>query len=490
MPKFDKKFWTIPGLTEGFYIEQVQQYIKEHIANGVLKPNDLIPPYRLLGDWNHLHRNTVNYIYHQLQREGWVYGRPGHGTFISETFPGYENLYQPSRTIGELPIKLNIAERFRIDARLPLPSFTTIGFDTPSPHYFPVWHHYNSMNTHVKDYRQLNQMDRVIDLQGLEFKDAIYKHLDIMRQFSIRPNNVDVIMGRQQCLERILKTLLQPGDQVINTSPKDTMLCGVFNDCTVQCHELNYFEPDFIEKLTLFLSHTQIKALYLRPQCSYPESHFLKPKECLAVINLAKKHDFYILEEDDYHEFWYGKKAFKELIRFDHGGHVIYLGALSQLTTYMQQTRTIVAAPEFIDLMKTIPVWQFDFRDILEERVITDLLNSKKIYKYISTMKIDKAKHFEHIWLEMDNYLRQGVKIIKPSSGLILWLEFPDDVSLLESMELILKSGQQIPYHPDGLPPGPGIRYIRLGFGSWEILEAQNAAKLLQEKFIRDYGNR
>ena len=480
----DDRFWHIPDLTAGFYKEQILDFITSHILKGILKPHEPLPPYRQIASLLKVHRNTIGIVYRILCNQGWLYTINGHGTFVSDTFPGYENVYMPIRRIEKSPLPLS--DRIESKQDMPRPpeaSFCKIAFDTPGPEYFPLWHHYHFTQQHVKRYNDARQIIRVIDLRGMEYRDAAFRHLDNNRHFAIHADCMEIFMGRKHTLNRILKCVLSTGDRLLNTSPKDALICDLLQSSGLQIHNLNSADPDFIDKLRVLLEHSRIKALYIRPQCSYPESTHLNPEQCETLVALAKKYQFFIIEEDDYHEFWYQTIPFKELIRHDHAGHVIYVGAFSLLTPYLQQTRTVVAASEIIDALRNVDVEEYEGRDLLAEKTYTDLFNSKKIYRYINRMKKVKKKHFDEIWFEMDNYLRQGVKILKPSSGLSLWLRFPDAETLKDSMDLITASDQEIPYMFNSPRPGPGISDIRLGFGSWERYEAQEAAKILYDKF-------
>ncbi|WP_285008599.1 GntR family transcriptional regulator [Pedobacter faecalis] len=486
MPKLNQSFWTIEGLVEGSYIDQVYRFIKGKILDGVLLPKAPLPSNRQMSAWNRMHRNTALKVYRLLTEEGWICTIAGRGTFVSETFPGHEKLYKPRRILDKLPVYISPLNGISSVKTAPTPNFSTIGFDTPGPEYAPVWHYHHFMNQHVKRYQSMNQIDRVRDLEGAALKASVLHYLDVIRKFSISGPCLDVILGRGQALDAVTKTLLRPADVVVNTSPQDILLHGVLQETGVVCHSLDMSRPSFVEDLERFLQHNKIKMLYLRPQCSFPESSHLKPEQCAALIHLARSYGFYIVEEDDYHEFWYESKPFEEMVRYDHGGHVIYIGALSLLTPYMQQIRTVVAAPGFIELLKAVPKQKFEFRDLLQERIIADLFSTRKVFAYINRMKIAKKAHLEQVWMEMDNYLHLGVHMIKPSSGLSLWLDFHSDKNLQESMDLIVRANREIPYHPDGARPQPGVSKVRLGFGSWEIQEAQIAAKVLQEKFMRE----
>ncbi|WP_214228470.1 PLP-dependent aminotransferase family protein [Pedobacter sp. B4-66] len=487
MKKNDYDLWRDLELIEGLQNELLFEFIIESITNGTIKPNAPLPSYRALAGFYGINRSTVSRVYFKLQQQGWLDSIPGSGTFVSPTFPGYEAIYPFSRVVNSLPIKLKhtnsqlkpiLEEQFQ--------NFTTIGFDTPSPQYFPAWQYYMFMHPHSKSYQTCTQTQQMIDLKGDYLKDAILAHLNGSRAFGINSHCLEIIMGRKESLDSVLRSLISPGDILVNTSPKDILLCNALKQCKAEYHNLSMLDTEFIQNLEDILAKTAIKAIYLRPQCSYPESYYLSPATCLQLVELAKKHRFYILEEDDYHEFWYEKYKFEPLVCYEHEGHVIYMGALSLISPYIQNIRTIVAATEFIEILRSASIKTFQFRDLLQEKAIADFLNSKKFWYFSKRMRQAKKNHWEQAWLEFDNYLRQGVKILKPSSGLSFWLQFQSAESLQESMALLTNIGFKIPYHPDSQKPGPGVFNIRLGFGSWDINEAQDPAKILQEKFSLD----
>ncbi|WP_058304499.1 GntR family transcriptional regulator [Gorillibacterium timonense] len=63
---------------------QIQDFFRQRIVSGLLKPNDRIPPEKELMEQFGVSRITVANALTQLAEEGWIYRIPGKGSFVKE----------------------------------------------------------------------------------------------------------------------------------------------------------------------------------------------------------------------------------------------------------------------------------------------------------------------------------------------------------------------------------------------------------------------
>jgi DNA-binding transcriptional regulator YhcF (GntR family) len=68
------------------YLQLVQQ-VKHAVRYEILRPGDRLPTAREVVEDLAINPNTVLKAYRELEREGFVHGRPGAGTFVSESAP-------------------------------------------------------------------------------------------------------------------------------------------------------------------------------------------------------------------------------------------------------------------------------------------------------------------------------------------------------------------------------------------------------------------
>jgi GntR family transcriptional regulator len=67
---------------------QVESQLKNAIAAGALKPDDLLPSVRKLAAELRINPNTVARAYQNLDRDGVIRTVPGGGTYVADNVPG------------------------------------------------------------------------------------------------------------------------------------------------------------------------------------------------------------------------------------------------------------------------------------------------------------------------------------------------------------------------------------------------------------------
>ena len=80
------------------YLQLVHQ-VKHAVQYGMLKPGDRLPAAREVVEDLAINPNTVLKAYRELEREGFVYSRPGAGTFVADDAPAplARTVHQPLR---------------------------------------------------------------------------------------------------------------------------------------------------------------------------------------------------------------------------------------------------------------------------------------------------------------------------------------------------------------------------------------------------------
>ena len=80
------------------YLQLVHQ-VKHAVQYAMLKPGDQVPTAREVVEDLAINPNTVLKAYRELEREGFVYSRPGAGTFVADDAPAplARTVHQPLR---------------------------------------------------------------------------------------------------------------------------------------------------------------------------------------------------------------------------------------------------------------------------------------------------------------------------------------------------------------------------------------------------------
>ncbi|TDQ07515.1 aminotransferase class I/II-fold pyridoxal phosphate-dependent enzyme [Pedobacter metabolipauper] len=462
------------------FSDKILEYFIDKIKTKEVRPGEKLPSQLAFAKLNGINVNTVKRVYFKLAALGWITTVSGSGTFVADRIPELDG--PDENLLTELPIKLDHAKLLKPDVVMQPQSFLSIGFDTVNPYYQPVIHNYNYLVEIKNSFLEMNSRQQLETFKSAELKKAIRYYFNVHRRFEIHRDCLHLIFGRKECLDTVFKFLLKPGSAVVNTAPKDVILSESLQYCKTNSYDLSTYDINFFEKLENLLNQKKIDLLYLRPQCSYPEGNQLKPEECSRLIKLAKKHKFYIVEEDDYHEFWYKSTPFIPLANYNHDGHVIYLGALSRLSEYMSNTRVVIAAAEFIALLDQNLLRINPYRSILEEKAITKMIYNGDLWLCVRQARAAKKKDRDNIAIELEHYVGNYAKVNKPDCGLSFWFRFPAYCSVNEVVEYLKEHGMDMPIIPNADIPDVDIYYLRFGFGTVNLKSLEEALKLVSER--------
>lgn len=72
--------------------EQLIEKFKELIIKQVLKPDEQLPPVRVLAGELTVNPNTIQKAYRELERQGYIYSNPGKGNFVMPSIPGNQTV--------------------------------------------------------------------------------------------------------------------------------------------------------------------------------------------------------------------------------------------------------------------------------------------------------------------------------------------------------------------------------------------------------------
>jgi 2-aminoadipate transaminase len=272
--------------------------------------------------------------------------------------------------------------------------------------------------------------------------------------------------GSQQALDLIAHTLLDPGDVVLVELPtyiggsasffaRSAELAGVAQDD----------EGIVPESLDEVAARTKPKLLYTIPNFQNPSGRLMTQARRDAVLALASKHDFLVIEDDPYGELLYVEGADTTPMKSrDVDDRVIYLGSFSKVLApglrcgWMLAPRELAAQLEIAKQSADLCSGMLD-QSIVEEFCSTGALGPQieKVRAFYrgkrGTMLEALARHFSgraH-WTSADG-------------GLFTFVTLHDDVDTAARVADAVASG--VAYIPGGpfFVDGSGRNTMRLTF--------------------------
>ena len=146
-------------------------------------------------------------------------------------------------------------------------------------------------------------------------------------------DDVIVTTGSQQALDLVSHTLLNAGDVVLVELPTYIGGTASFHARSAVLAGVEQDDDGIVpESLDAVAARTKPKLLYTIPNFQNPSGRLMSQPRRDAVLEIAAKHDFLIVEDDPYGELLYVDGAdTTPLAARDADGRVIYLGSFSKV---------------------------------------------------------------------------------------------------------------------------------------------------------------
>ena len=307
---------------------QIYDRLRARILSGELEVGERLASSRDLAKELRVSRNVVLLAYEQLEAEGYICGRSGSGTYVSEGLAGRREGAPRRRASVEL-------SRFGASAaargtRLDVPQMG--GRDFPydfaygqsNLQCFPfimwqrVLRRHARKAAHALDKGPIGGSDRL--------REAICAHLRRARDVLCDPSRIVIVNGSQQALDLVVRVLLERGDHVAIEEPTHQGIRELLNFSGAHLHPVpvdgNGLIPDRLP--------ASARALFVTPSHQFPTGALLPLRRRRALLDWAARANAVIVEDDCDAEFQHRERRLQPLQGLDIEGRVIYIGTFSR----------------------------------------------------------------------------------------------------------------------------------------------------------------
>ncbi|MBQ5947507.1 PLP-dependent aminotransferase family protein [Massilia sp. ST3] len=302
--------------------ERVCAALRGAIRRGELGQGARLPATRVLAADLAISRVTAEAAYAQLEAEGYVTRRVGHGTVVSIASPGWQAPARVAQAAATLS-RRGAAIVGTGGCRDPLvPRAFCAG--SPDLRAFPVetWRQITA--------RQLRSQGEALmgygDPQGYApLREAIAGYLAQSRGVRCDAGQVVVLTSSQQALQLLAMLLLDPGDAVHIEEPGYVGARNAFASAGAR------LLPAAVDAEGMAVPARAARLTYLTPSHQYPTGATLGLARRLALLEAAQRDGGWIVEDDYDSEFRYDARPLPAMQGLDRHGRVIYLGTFSKV---------------------------------------------------------------------------------------------------------------------------------------------------------------
>ena len=240
-----------------------------------------------------------------------------------------------------------------------------------------------------------------------------------------------ITSGGQQGIELLCKTMCDEGDTVIAEEPSFIGALNAFRSCGAKLVGVKMQEDgiDLAKLEEAMDSNPRAKILYLIPTFQNPSGTCMSLEKRKKVLELAKKHNIIILEDNPYGELRFAGEEIPTIQSMDEDGFVVYSGSYSKVlsagmrigfvTGPEEIVQKMVVAKQVEDVHTNIFFQMLCHRYIAECDMDAHIADIKKLYKHKCELMLS----------ELDKKMPNCVKYTRPEGGLFLWCTLPDGIS-------------------------------------------------------------
>lgn len=447
--KIDLEKFKVDFKEESHKYLDIYNYIKEAIDTDVFEDGQKMPTIRALSEHLNVNKDTIINAYKKLNNEGYLYQNQGSGSYVKKK----DLLKNFKKEYGE------IFQRLINNNKMELIDLTG---ETTSANFFEI-----------KTLK--NVLDKVLDRDGvnaLEYNDSMgYRKLReiINDKFWNGENSLDnliITSGTQQGIDIVSKGLINVNDNVVVEKPTYSGALAVFKIRKANVFEIPMEEDGVsIEAFEKMLKKYRIKCFYTMSYFQNPTGISCSLEKKLKIIELSKKYDFYIIEDDYLSELIYDEEIEHIPYRALDKSRVIYLKSFSKVFLPGIRIGYLLAPDEFSEVLQISKATSDIATSSLMQRALELYIREGYWKEHIEKINKEYSKRYNYMIEALENKLKKYVTFDKPKGGLNLFIRLNKNVDL-SSKELFYELSKV------GIMISPGILYYhnqRDGYRSFRI---------------------
>jgi len=408
--------------------------IASQIAQGVILEGEKIPSVRQTSQHHNLSVSTVIRAFLLLESQGLIESRPQSGYFVRR-----KPAVQAAGAAAEPPAPAELARGATLDtSEFVLTTLRSInqgsvplGSPYPDPAVFP-WARLNQYANSLA--RRVGQMGMTADLPPGNpelIRQIARRHLE--NGLPVDASEIIVTTGATEALNLCLQAVAPPGSVIAVESPTYYALIQAIERMGMQVLEIATDPVQGIDLAALerAIVENGVAACMVMPNFQNPLGFQMSDERKRAMVALLARHDVPVIENDVYHELYYGDVHPTSLKNYDTQGLVLHCNSFSKTLSPANRIgwalpgryRAQVEKLKFLNTLNTPALPQLAIAEYLQnDGYDYHLRKVRKAYAQQASIMASAVRRF----------FPAGTSVSTPAGGYVLWVNLPHGVRALE----------------------------------------------------------
>ncbi len=320
------------------------------------------------------------------------------------------------------------------------------------------------------------------DLMGSRvLREQLAGFLSARSGAAITSNELMLSSGALTAIDILCRALTNPGDVIVVEDPTFYFVAQVLRMSHIEivgvplCDE--GIDLDAMQKLVDQYGQ-RLRLLYAIPSFQNPTGITASAANRAALAEMARRNDFYVIEDSTYQMLYYEAAPPPYLKTYDDSGHIITVGSMSKLIMPALRSGWIWATPEqnqkFAD-------WKDDAGSALTSEIVAAMIRTGEFDGQVEHARQLYAHKHDHVVAILDRHAPDWLDWSAPGGGFFIWARLPD--GLTASMVEPLARARGVSFMPgrDCYVAPPDDQSMRLCFAMLDDAPLEQGLMLLCE---------
>lgn len=236
--------------------------------------------------------------------------------------------------------------------------------------------------------------------------------------------------GAQQGISLLADLFLDIGDGIVVEGPSYIGALQAFESRQPTFYEMQMQNdgPD-LDQLEEIVKAHPVKLVYTIPTFQNPTGICMSLEKRQRIVELARKYNFLIIEDDPYRELRYRGTDLPAIKSFDTTGNVVMLGSFSKILSPALRVGWMVAEPELLTLVNGLrSATDFQSSNVVLQ-MIDQYLTENDISEHIEEIRSVYGRRNMAMQRALAKYLPANCSFSKPEGGFFIWLTLPENMT-------------------------------------------------------------
>ncbi|WP_373322264.1 MocR-like pyridoxine biosynthesis transcription factor PdxR [Paraburkholderia adhaesiva] len=413
---------------------QLLHLMQQAILTGRLAPGTKLPSSRSLAGDLHVARNTVLHVYDQLSAEGYVLSTTGSGTYVADTRPDSAAVSLPPLDGADPAAETTAAASPRGDmssrgqrlidqAGVSAKQWGAFMPGVPDVAEFPArtWSRLQSRLWRSASHGLLTYAPG----GGYRpLRRALSDYLRVARSVRCTPDQIIITTGIHQSIDLTVRLLADVGERAWVEEPCYWGARSVLQSSGLKLtpipiddEGLNPSEADLRDPPRIAL---------VTPSHQYPLGMVMSLARRRTLLEYARQHKVWIIEDDYDSEFRYGSRPLASLQGLDDANQVIYVGSLGKLLFPGLRIGYMVVPERLAPIFRTGVAELYREGQLMQQAVLAEFIMDGYLTSHVRRMRTLYGERRQLLIDAVTRHFGDALPVMGEEAGLHFVLGLPE----------------------------------------------------------------